>query len=190
VTAPADVDTRVHAIRQWRVPQSLGEQDVPAALPRLVVSAERLGADLAASVVERTMLPGGGVQALAARLSLDPARVTRELGYLAVFTMRFCIGTVLGGDPALSRLLGAFYTALWSRDSWGPHASGMSRRAADYEDAFAPPHEDYGRAYPVGRVFARWCHARDDVAVIELGARAYVEQLPRVLDLLRSTRLS
>jgi hypothetical protein len=154
------------------------------------VSAELFGAELARSVVERTSEPGEGVQSLAARLSLSPSRVTRELGYLSVFTMRFCVTAVLEDDTARARVLGAFYAALWADGSWGPHASGLTRREADYEDAFNNPHPDYGRGYRLGRVFARWCRAREDVAVIELGARAYVQQLPRVLHVLRSTRVS
>ena len=154
------------------------------------IPAELFGAELARSVIERTRQPGEGVQALASRLSLDPSRVTRELGYLSVFTMRFCITAVFEHDPAVPRVLAAFYAALWDDDSWGPHASGMMRRVVDYEEAFNHPHPDYGRGYRIGRVFARWCHAREDVPVIELGARAYVEQLPRVLDLLRSTRVA
>jgi hypothetical protein len=154
------------------------------------IAAELFGETLARSVVHRTTEPGEGVRVLAARLSLDPSRVTRELGYLGVFTMRFCITTVLKDDPALGRVLDAFYPALWVDRSWGPHASGLTRRVADYEDAFSTPHPDYGRGYRIGRVFARWCHAREDVALMELGARAYVEQLPRVLDVLRSARVT
>jgi hypothetical protein len=154
------------------------------------VSAEVFGAELARSVIERTSRPGDGVHGLSERLSLDPARVGRELGYLSVFTMRFCIGATFEDDAARARVLEAFYAALWADPAWGPHASGLGRRAAEYEDAFNNPHPDYGRGYRIGRVFARRCRARDDVAVIELGARAYVEQLPSILGLLRATRVS
>jgi hypothetical protein len=151
------------------------------------VSAEIFGAELARSVIEQTRQVGDGVQALVQRLSLDASRVVRELGYLSVFTMRFCIGATLEDDATRARVLEAFYAALWTDRAWGPHVSGLERRAPDYEHAFNNPHPDYGRGYPIGRAFARWCHARDDVAVIELGARVYVEQLPRILGLLRAT---
>jgi hypothetical protein len=116
--------------------------------------------------------------------------VALEIGYLSVFTIRFCVGVVIDDAPARGRVLDAFDAALWADRSWGGHASGLGRRAPEYEDAFDNPHPDFGRGYRIGRVFARRCHARDDVAVIELGARAYVEQLPGLLGLLRATRVS
>ena len=152
------------------------------------IAAETLGAELARSVVERTPQQGDPVSSLAERLSLKPSRVARELGYLSAFTMRFCIDTVLKDDPVRPRVVAAFEDALWSGAPWGPHASGLARRAADYEEAFDNPHPEYGRSLRIGRAFAKWCHAREDVSVIELGARAYVEQLPFVLDLLRTTQ--
>jgi hypothetical protein len=158
--------------------------------PSAPVPAEVFGAELARSVIEQARQVGDGVQALSHRLSLDSSRVVRELGYLSLFTMRFCIGAALDDDAARARVLEAFYATLWTDRSWGPHVSGFERRALDYEHAFNNPHPDFGRGYGIGRAFARWCHARDDVAVIELGARAYVEQLPRILGVLRSTRVA
>jgi hypothetical protein len=149
------------------------------------ITAEALGATLARSLVVRASRPGDGVSSLAARLSLNPSRVTRELGYLSILTAHFCVGVVLKDEPALARVVAAFYRALWSGVRWGPHPSGLSRRMADYEDAFNNPDPELGRVYRVGREFARRCRAREDVAVIELGARAYLEQLPLSLDLLR-----
>ena len=42
-----------------------------------------------------------------------------------------------------------------------------------------------GRAYAIGRTFARHCHCSHEVAVIEFGARAYMEHLPPMLALVR-----
>jgi len=95
------------------------------------------------------------VSSLAARLSLAPSRVARELGYLSILTTRFCIESVLKDDPSLSRVVQAFCGALWANAPWGPHASGLTRRAADYEEAFNTPHPELGRAYRIGRVLAR-----------------------------------
>jgi len=153
------------------------------------ITAEALGRSLARSVVARTSRPGEGVAALAARFSVDPSRVTRELGYLSVVTTRFCVETVLCGEASRGRLVEAFYAELWSNASWGPHASGLSRRVTDYEDAFNHPHPELGRAYRLGRIFARWCRARNDVAFLELGARAYLEQLALTLAHLRGTQV-
>jgi hypothetical protein len=54
-----------------------------------------------------------------------------------------------------------------------------------YQDALNNPHPEFGRGYGIGRAFARFCGATHDLPVIELGARAYVEQLPPILTLLR-----
>ena len=60
----------------------------------------------------------------------------------------------------------------------------------EYQHLLSQPHPDYGRAYGMGRVFARLCGASHDVSVIELGATAFVEQLAPILGLLRSVRVA
>jgi hypothetical protein len=154
--------------------------------PATPTSAEMLGADLAASVIARALRSDESAASFARPLNLDAERVRSELAYLSIFTMHFCIDSVLGTSPVRAVVLRAFYDALWSREDWGPTASGIERRIREYGDAFDHPHPEYGRGYWTGRVFARLCGASHDVAVIELGARAYVSQLPPILTFLRS----
>ncbi len=169
------------------VPSELDGATNLAAVP---TSADVLGADLAASVIARALRSGETAASLARPLNLDPERVRTELAYLSIFTMHFCIDSVFSGSPTCDVLLGAFYDALWSRDDWGATASGIERRIREYGDAFERPHPEYGRGYWTGRVFARLCGASHDVAVIELGAHAYVSQLPPILTFLRSVAVA
>jgi len=74
---------------------------------------------------------------------------------------------------------------LWTGDSWRARPADLDARTPAYEEALNHPHPDYGRGYGVGRTFARLCGATHDLPVIEFGARAYVEQLPPILTLLR-----
>lgn len=149
-----------------------------------VVAAGVFGAELARSVIERSALGAANVDAIAAGLSLDAGRVAEELAYVAIVTMHFCVGAALRESAADGPTLHAFYEALW-REPWVATREGLAARVREYEDAFNHPHPQYGRGYRIGQTFARHCGARHDVAVIELGARAYVEQLPPILDLLK-----
>jgi hypothetical protein len=149
-----------------------------------------LGTDLAASIIARALCSGESAASFARPLNLDPERVRTELAYLSIFTMHFCIDSVFGSSPGCASVLRAFYDTLWSRDDWGPTPSGVERRIREYGDAFEHPHPEYGRGYWTGRVFARLCGASHDVAVIELGAGAYVSQLPPILAFLRSVAVA
>jgi hypothetical protein len=157
----------------------------PRQAPATPIAAEVLGAELAASVIARTLRMHDAAESVSAPMRLDVERVQTELGYLAVFTMHFCVDQVLGADPGCPRVLQAFYTALWSEKHWGPSRRGAERRVRRYGDAFNNPHPEYGRGYWTGRVFARLCGASHELAVIECGARAYVTQLPPILEFLR-----
>ena len=88
-----------------------------------------------------------------------------------------------------ARVEAAFEHALWSGAPWRASAAGLGARLRDYKDAFNHPHPELGRAYVIGRTFARHCHCSHEVAVIEFGARAYMEQLPPMLGVLRSVTL-
>lgn len=70
-----------------------------------------------------------------------------------------------------------------------PRAGGLAARVRDYKDAFNHPPPELGRAYVIGRTFARHCHCTHEIAVIEFGARASMEQLAPRLGLLRSVAL-
>lgn len=153
--------------------------------PLRQVSAETLGAELAASVVARALRSGDAAAAFAAAHSLDAQRVRNELGYLFVFTMHFCIDTVVSDRLLSARVAGAFYDALWNREPWGASAAGVERRVLYYGDALNNPHPELGRGYWVGRALARGCNATHDVAVIEFGARIFVSQLEPILEFLR-----
>ena len=122
---------------------------------------------------------------LAATMAIDPGALAgRKLAYLSIVTMHFCITAGLAADVA-PRVLGSYYRALWTGDSWRARPADLDARTPAYEDALNHPHPDYGRGYGVGRTFARLCGATHDLPVIEFGARAYVEQLPPILTLLR-----
>jgi hypothetical protein len=148
------------------------------------ITAEALGAQLAQSVKARAAEPGSGVTGFATTMAIDPARLQDELAYLSIVTMHFCVTAGLPPDVS-PRVLGAFYRELWTRDSWRATSAELDVRTPAYQDALNNPHHEFGRAYGVGRTFARLCGATHDVPVIELGARAYVEQLPPILTLLR-----
>jgi hypothetical protein len=151
----------------------------------VTITADLLGAQLAQSVKTRAGQPPAGVAEFAASMAIDPERLQTELVYLAIVTMHFCIGATMTGD-ASARLLGAYYRGLWGGAQWRADAASLDARTPAYQDALNNPHPDFGRGYGIGRTFARLCGATHDVPVIEFGARAYVEQLPPILTLLRS----
>ena len=158
---------------------TLNEQDVD-------VTAEALGAQLARSVKARASIaPGTAVAEFGASMAIDPERLRDELAYLSIVTMHFCVGAVLAGELG-GRVLASYYRELWAGDPWLARPAELDARTPAYQEAFNHPHPDVGRGYGVGRTFARLCGATHDVPVIEFGARAYVEQLPPILTLLRS----
>ena len=153
------------------------------------IAAEALGAELARSVRERSGPPADGIVAFASAMSLNPERVQDELAYLSIVTMHFCIGAAIEDEPLRLRVAGGFYHTLWSGAPWRASAGGLETRTLEYETALNNPHPELGRAYGLGRGFARQCAAAQDVPVIEFGARAYVEQLSPILSLLRSVTI-
>jgi hypothetical protein len=154
-----------------------------------VATADVLGAELARAVMTRTETPGEGVAGFSTALSLDADRLHSELIYLSILTTQFALGVALGADEAHGRVTAAFERALWSGAPWRASASGLRARRREYNDAFNHPHPELGRAYVIGRTFARHCSCSHEVAVIEFGARAYMEQLAPMLGLLRSVTL-
>ena len=157
----------------------------PEADARVSVQAEALGARLAQSVLSRSC-GGAGLEEFAARMNLEPDRVLTELAYVSVITMHFCVSVVFGPDSEDVRVLEGLYRALWSGDPWCATERGWRARVREYQHLLSQPHPEFGRAYGVGRTFARLCGASHDVAVIELGATAFVEQLAPILGVLRS----
>ena len=157
---------------------------MPVGEPFVDVTAEALGAELAGSVKARAALAGAGVTGFAATMAIDPERLQDELAYLSIVTMHFCVSAGLAPEVT-PRVLGSYYRALWSGDAWRARPADLDARTPAYEHALNHPHPDYGRGYGMGRTFARLCGATHDLPVIELGARAYVEQLPPILTLLR-----
>jgi hypothetical protein len=149
------------------------------------IDADALGAELARSVIARFGAPGEGITAFAAAMSLEAERVQDELAYLSIVTMHFCIGVAIDDPSARARVAAAFHGTLWSAPSWRATADGLQSRILEYETALNRPHPQLGRAYGVGRAFARRCGAAHDVPVIEFGARGYVDQLTPILGLLR-----
>ncbi len=132
---------------------------------------------------------GESAIAFARALSLDADCLHAELIYLSILTTRFALGVALGAGESPARVRAAFERALWSGAPWRASASGLSARRREYKDAFNHPHPELGRAYMIGSTFTRHCNSSHEVAVIEFGARAYMEQLPPMLGLLRSVTL-
>jgi hypothetical protein len=149
-----------------------------------------LGAALARSVLERSRDLSPGIVEFAARMNVPRERLQAELGYVAIITMHFCIGVVFGQNGADRAILSGFYRTLWARSEWCATERGWRSRLREYQHLLSEPHPEYGRAYGVGRVFARLCGASHDVPVIELGATAFVEQLAPILGLLRTIRVA
>jgi hypothetical protein len=153
------------------------------------IDAEVLGSSLAASVITRAIEFAAAADSIARPLDLDPDRIRTELAYLSVFTTHFCVHAVFD-DAIAARVVRLFYETLWAAtEPWGATREGASERARDYTDALVHPHAEYGRGYTVGRVFARWCGTTHDVVVIECGARAYMTQLPPLLEFLRQCQV-
>lgn len=154
--------------------------------PISVTSADALGVELARGVKTRADAIGEGVAGFARALSLDADRLQVELIYLSILTTQFALSVALGAGESNARVGAAFERALWSGEPWRASAGGLVARLRDYRDAFNNPHPELGRAYVIGRTFARHCHCSHEIAVIEFGARAYMDQLPPMLGLLRS----
>jgi hypothetical protein len=149
-----------------------------------VTTADVLGVELARGIRAQADAMSDGVAGFARSHSLDADRLHVELIYLSILTTQFALGVALGESHA--RVGAAFERALWAADPWRASASGLAARLREYKDAFNHPHPEMGRAYVIGRTFARHCHCSHEVAVIEFGARAYMDQLPPILGLLRS----
>jgi hypothetical protein len=144
-----------------------------------------LGAALARSVRSRSDALTPGVLAFATRMNVPRDRIQTELAYISIVTMHFCVGVVFGRDGTDAAIVDGFYRVLWA-SPWCATERGWRSRVREYQHLLSQPHPEYGRAYGVGRVFARLCGASHDVPVIELGATAFVEQLAPILTLLRS----
>ena len=142
-----------------------------------------LGRALAQSVIAESGPLGAGTTAFARALSLDADRLTAELFYLSLLTTRFAIEAGLPADCG-AEVQAAFEHALMACGSERVNEAGLKARLREYRDAFGDPHPELGRAYSIGRTFARLCHSGREVAVIECGARVYIEQLAARLKLL------
>jgi len=154
-----------------------------------VTSPDVLGADLARAVIARAGALGESAVSFARALSLDPDRVHAELTYLSILTTQFAVGVALGSGETKDRVSGAFERSLWLQP-WRATPRGLAARVREYKDAFNHPHPELGRSYVVGRTFARHCGCGLEIAAIEFGARAYMEQLSPVLGLLRSVTVA
>lgn len=148
-------------------------------------TAEALGTELARSIKQRSEAVAAGVAEFASGMAIDLARVQTELAYLSVIVMHFCVGTVLDAHVS-GRVAAAFHRELWHGSPWRGTPGAFDLRTPAYQEALNHPHPEFGRGYGIGRAFARFCGATHDVPVIEFGARAYVEQLPPILTLLRA----
>lgn len=153
-------------------------------------TADALGLELARAVRTQAEAPGAGLIDFAVALSLDTDRLRVELIYLSILTTQFALLVALGAGPDHGRVSAAFEQALWAGAPWRASESGLAARAREYKDAFNHPHPDLGRAYGIGRTFARHCHCSHEIAAIEFGARAYMEQLPPMIELLRSVTVT
>jgi len=154
-----------------------------------VTAPEALGDELARGLRTRAEVPGKGVIGFAKALSLDQDRLQVELVYLSIVTTQFALGVALGTDEPCARVGVALERALWSGPPWRASAAGLTARLRDYRDAFNHPHPELGRAYVIGRTFARHCHCSHEIAVIEFGGRAYMDQLSLTIALLKSVTL-
>jgi len=154
-----------------------------------VTTAEALGVELARGLRTRAEVPGEGVTGFAKALSLDQDRLQVELVYLSIVTSQFALGVALGTDESSACVGAALERALWYGPPWRASAGGLTARLREYRDAFNHPHPELGRAYVIGRTFARHCHCSHEIAVIEFGARAYMDQLSLTIALLKSVTL-
>ncbi len=154
------------------------------------IDAAALGAALARSVLARAAYLSPGLVEFATRMNVPRERVQSELAYISIITMHFCIGVVFGQSGLDAAIVNGFYRTVWAAPEWCATERGWRSRVREYQHLLSQPHPDYGRAYGVGRVFARLCGASHDVPVIELGATAFVEQLAPILGLLRSVRVA
>jgi hypothetical protein len=160
-----------------------GRTDRPAA-PLAPERVAALGVALAHAVTTRAQTTAADVAELARTLSLDASRVQVELACLSILVTEFCIDVALT-DADARRVRGVFEDAVWTSPPGGLTRAAVRARLSEYRDALGHPHPELGRAYGVGRVFARGCGCSHEVAAIEFGARAYMAQLPPMLECLR-----
>ena len=158
-------------------------------IERPAARAANLASDLARALATRVHSTAADVNALVRSMSLDPARVGAEYAYLLIVITQFCIDAGVADPPARAALTGAFASAVQSVATLRASERGIHLRRHAYGDALSNPHPEFGRAYSVGRVFARYCDASHEVAVIAFGARVYMEQLPPMLVRLRGVRV-
>lgn len=164
-------------------PDAAGRTDPPAA-PLAPERVAALGVSLARAVTTRAETTTSDVTALARTLSLDAGRVHVELACLSILITEFCIDVALE-EPDARRVRQVFEDALWAAPPAHATPGDADARASEYRDALRHPHPEFGRAYGVGRVFARGCGCSREVAAIEFGAGAYMAQLPPMLECLR-----
>ena len=153
---------------------------------RPTAAAADLAADLASALATRVHSTADEVQTLVRTMSLDPVRVAAEYAYLLIVVTQFCIDAGVDEPQPRTALGRAFKSAVQSAAALRASARGIELRRHAYGDALSNPHPEFGRAYSVGRVFARYCDASLEVAVIDFGMRTYMDQLPPMLGRLRS----
>lgn len=151
--------------------------------------AATLAGSLAASLATHLESSRPEIDGLARAMSLDRTRVHAELAYLLVVTTQFCIGAAVDED-AEPRLQAAFESAALAAAALAITPRGLRVRVREYRDALQHPHPEFGRPYSVGRVFARYCDASRELAVIEFAASTYMAQLPPTLARLRAVRVA
>ena len=151
--------------------------------------AATLAGMLAGTLVTRLESSGADVDALARAMSLDVSRVRVELSYLLVVTTQFCIAAAVD-EEAQALLQSEFASAALAARPLALTPRGLRVRMREYRDALQHPHPELGRAYSVGRVFARFCDAARELAVIEFAAHTYMAQLPPMLGRLREVRVA
>jgi hypothetical protein len=148
-----------------------------------VLGAATLGRALAQSVIAESGPLAAGAAAFARAWSLEADRLTVELFYLSLLTTRFAVDVGLPAREG-AEARAAFEHALLASAGDRVNEAGLAARLREYRDAFADRPPELGRAYAIGRTFARLCHSGREVAVIECGARVYIEQLAARLRLL------
>ena len=152
-------------------------------------SAATLAGVLAGALVTRLECSSVDVDTLARAMSLDRTRVRAELSYLLVAITQFCI-RFAADEQAEPRLQAAFEAAALAAMPLAVTTRGLRVRMREYRDAMQHPHPEFGRAYSVGRVFARYCDASRELTVIEFAAHTYMTQLPPMLARLREVRIA
>ena len=130
------------------------------------VSSQKLGRDLFDDFVMGVQAPPDAIEKFAKQFDVNVDILRKEELYLRIFLVDFFTTFALRESSRKDEVLQAFRNQIRTRLDQQTADTVLERRFPAYIDSLRHPHPEYGVSWPVGKTFASFCGAEDDVAFI------------------------